>query len=135
MLRIVLDTNVLVSAIISDGKPRHLLRLAARKRFLLILSDESIKEFVKVLRRPKFRMTDREVRKAEQVVVGLGRNVNVTSARRITKNDPDDDTFINTALDGSADYIVTGDIHLLELSCYRGIEIVSVDYILRKLGF
>ncbi|TLY06517.1 MAG: putative toxin-antitoxin system toxin component, PIN family [Thaumarchaeota archaeon] len=56
MLRIVLDTNVLVSAIIAKGKPRDLLRLAIQRRYLLIKSKETIEEFVEVLQRPKFKM-------------------------------------------------------------------------------
>jgi len=56
MLRMVLDTNVLVSAIIAKGKPRDLLRLAIQRRYLLIKSKETIEEFVEVLQRPKFKM-------------------------------------------------------------------------------
>ncbi len=134
MLRIVIDTNALISSIISNGKPRQLLRLAAQKRFLLIKSEATMEEFARVLRRPKFKMTTREARKAEQAVVKLGRTVKVRSTRRVIEDDPDDDIFINAALDGRADYIVTGDMHLLELSHYGGIEIVTVDAILRKLG-
>jgi len=135
MLRIVLDTNVLVSAIIAKGKPRDLLRLAIQRRYLLIKSKEIIEEFVEVLQRPKFKMTRNEVVKARNVLTKKGKTIKVTSKRRVVKEDPDDDIFINTALDGNADYIVSGDPHLLGLSKYKRIEIVTVNDMLKKFGY
>ena len=73
MLRMVLDTNVLVSAIIAKGKPRDLLRLAIQRRYLLIKSKETIEEFVEVLQRPKFKMTKKEVVKAKNVLTKKGK--------------------------------------------------------------
>lgn len=135
MLRIVLDTNILVSAVIAKGKPRDLLRLAIQRRYLLVASSETIEEFVQVLQRPKFKMSRNEVVKAKNVLVKTGKTVNVTSKRRVIQEDPDDDIFLNTALDGKADYIVSGDPHLLDLSKYKGIKIVTVDDMLKKLGY
>jgi putative PIN family toxin of toxin-antitoxin system len=134
LLRIVLDTNILVSAVIAKGKPRDLLRLAIQRRYLLVASSETIEEFVQVLQRPKFKMSRNEVVKAKNVLVKTGKTVNVTSKRRVIQEDPDDDIFLNTALDGKADYIVSGDPHLLDLSKYKGIKIVTVDDMLKKLG-
>jgi putative PIN family toxin of toxin-antitoxin system len=135
LLRIVLDTNILVSAVIAKGKPRDLLRLAIQRRYLLVASSETIEEFVQVLQRPKFKMSRNEVVKAKNVLVKTGKTVNVTSKRRVIQEDPDDDIFLNTALDGKADYIVSGDPHLLDLSKYKGIKIVTVDDMLKKLGY
>lgn len=134
MLRIVLDTNILVSAIIAKGKPRDLLRLAIQRRYLLIKSKETIEEFVEVLQRPKFKMTRNEVVKAKNALAKTGKTIKVTSKRRVVKEDPDDDIFINTASDGNADYIVSGDPHLLGLSKYKGIEIVTIKDMLKKFG-
>lgn len=135
MLRIVLDTNILVSATISEGKPRDLLRLAIQRRYLLIKSTGTIEEFVEVLQRPEFRMTGKEVVKAKNALVKTGKTIKVTSKRKIVREDPDDDIFINTALDGNADYLVSGDPHLLGLSNYKGIEIVTVNDMLKKFGY
>jgi|SRR5581483_9396867 len=109
MLRIVLDTNILVSATIPKGKPRDLLKLAIGKRYLLIKSNEIIEEFVGVLQRPKFKMTRNEVIRARNILSKTGKTIKVTSKRTLVEEDPDDDIFINTALDGNADYIVSGD--------------------------
>ena len=135
MLRIVLDTNILVSAIIAKGKPRDLVRLAIQRRYLLIKSKETIEEFVEVLQRPKFKMTRNEVVKAKNVLVKTGKTIKLTSKRRVIEEDPDDDIFLNTALDGNADYIVSGDPHLLGLAKYKSIEIVTVNDMLKKFGY
>lgn len=135
MLRIVLDTNVLVSAAIARGKPRELLGLAIQRRYLLIKSEGTVEEFARVLQEPKFSMTRKEVAKARNALIKTGKTVKVTSKRRVVQEDPDDDIFINTALDGNADYIVTGDPHLLNLSKYKGIEIVTVGDMLKKFGY
>ena len=97
MLRIVLDTNVLVSAIIAEGKPRDLLSLAIQKQYLLITSTPAIDEFTDVLRRPKFRMTKSEIMRAKSALMTTGKIVRVTSKRKLVKEDPDDDILINTA--------------------------------------
>ena len=55
MVRVLLDTNVLISALISEGKPRTLLRLAYKKRYRLILSKEILGEFIGVIGRERFR--------------------------------------------------------------------------------
>jgi len=124
MLRVVLDTNVLVSAIISDGKSRELLRRGISKQFSIITSDLILKELTVVLRRPKFKTSQVEV---QRVIVALMRTaevVNVTSKIKAVKEDPKDDMVVETAYDGNADMIVTGDSHLLVLNNFKKIKIV-----------
>lgn len=134
MLRIVLDTNVLVSAVIAEGKPRDLLKLAIQRQFLLIKSREIIDEFAGVLQRPKFGMSRQQVIRAKNALTKTGKTIKVTSSRKVVKEDPDDDIFINAALDSNADYIVSGDSHLLNLATYKGIEIVTVDIMLTRFS-
>lgn len=134
MLRIVLDTNVLVSAAVFSGKPRELVTLAAKRKFVLVASEEIIDEFTEVLSRPRFKKTRSEVRTARNALVKTAKIYKVKSERKIVKEDPDDDIIINTALDASADYIVSGDPHLLRLSVYKGIKIVGVADMLTKIG-
>ena len=61
MLRVVLDTNVLVSALISDGKPRELFRKGIESQFLILTSDPMLKELARVLSRPKFKTNQNEI--------------------------------------------------------------------------
>ena len=134
MLRIVLDTNVLVSAFVSGGKPEELLNLASHRRYVLLLSRESLRELTGALRYPKFTITNHEIANASQALMRTGKIIDVTSSRKIVPDDPDDNILINLALDGHADYIVTGDTHLLALERYKGIKIVGVDDMLKKTG-
>ena len=61
MLRVVFDTNVLVSALISDGKPRELLKRGIEGQFSIVTSDLILKELTMVLRRPKFKTNEDEI--------------------------------------------------------------------------
>jgi putative PIN family toxin of toxin-antitoxin system len=133
MPRVVLDTNVLVSAVISQGKPRELLRKGITKQFSMVLSDFILREFVRVFRRPRFETSEDEIHKIVLALMQVGEVVTVRSNFKVVKDDPDDDAIVNTALDGRADMIVTGDSHLLRLRSFKGIKIVSVPEALQQL--
>jgi putative PIN family toxin of toxin-antitoxin system len=135
MLRVVLDTNVLYSAVVSSGKPRLLLRLGIEGRFLPVTSDLLIQEFTRVMHEEE----SGDYRTATLEMLALlnrsCRKVKVRSNLVVAvKADPSDDAVVNTALDGRADYIVTGDRHLLELQKFRWIRIVTVGEMLKTLG-
>lgn len=133
MLRVVLDTNVLVSAIISDGKPRELLKMGIAKQYAIVTSNLILKEIAVVLSRPKFKTSQDEV---QGVIIALLRTaevVNVTSKLKAVKEDSKDDMVVETACDGNANMIVTGDSHLLALNDYRGIKIITVEKMLSYL--
>jgi len=128
MLRVVLDTNVLVSGLIMLGKPRELLSIISRRETTLVLSKEILNEFSKVMRRNKFA----EYAKEEQVerfiedIESIAELTELKSHIKVVK-DPKDNIVISTAIDGEADIIVSGDHHLLSLKEFRGIKILSVD--------
>lgn len=134
MLRAVLDTNVLVSAIISDGKPRELLRRGISKQFSIVTSELILRELGIVLRRPKFKTSEDEVNRIILALMQTADIVNVTSKLRAVEEDPKDNMVIETAYDGRADRIVTGDSHLLALKKFRGIKITTVEQMLVCLG-
>ena len=99
--RVLLDTNVLVSAVISQGKARELLNKAIEERkFSIVISDPILKEFMTVLRRPKFKTDEEEVNKLILAVIQTSDIITLTSRFEIVKEDPDDNIIINTALDG-----------------------------------
>lgn len=133
MLRVVLDTNVLVSAIISDGKPRELLRRGIAKQFSIVTSELLLKELRLVLRRPKFRTSEDEVDRIIIALMQTAEIVNVTSKLRVVEYDPKDNMVIEAAYDGGADMIVTGDSHLLALKECKGIKITTVEQMLASL--
>jgi putative PIN family toxin of toxin-antitoxin system len=133
MLRVVLDTNVLVSAIISDGKSRELLKMGITNQYSVLISDLILKELNIVLRRPKFKISEDEVQRTILAIIRTADVVNVKTKIKAVKEDPKDDMIIETAIDGNADIIVTGDSHLIALKTFRGINVTTVEKMLAYL--
>jgi len=124
-MRVVIDTNVLVSGILFGEPPRQVLRLAAQGRISSVTSPALLREAEDVLLRPKFGL------RPEQAVriVALFRETSsiVTPSPRVSaiRCDPADNRVLEAAEAASADLIVSGDSHLLDLACWQGIRIVS----------
>lgn len=133
MLRIVLDTNVMISAIIRNGKPRKLFKLGINGKYRILMSREILDEFSEVLQRPKFKTTVDEVTNIVSALVKSSENVTIKSNLKVIAGDPDDDIMINTAYDGKVDYIVSGDPDIKSLRNFKGVKIVSVDEVLKIL--
>ena len=133
MLRVVLDTNVLVSALISDGKPRELFRKGIENQFLIVTSDPMLKELSRVLGRPKFKTNPDEIRSITLALLNSVEVVSVKTKLKVVKEDPKDDIVIETAYDGHADFIVTGAKHLLELESFKGTKVTTVEKALKLL--
>ncbi|SRR6266550_47476 len=133
MLRVVLDTNVVVSAVISKGKPRELLNRGIENRFSIVTSDYILKEVVSVLSRPQFKTSEEEINMIILALMQSSDVVMVESNFKVIKNDPDDDMILNTAFDGHADIIATGDKTLLDLKKFKRIRILSVSETLKQV--
>ena len=134
MLRVVLDTNVLVSATISNGKPRELLRKGLSNEISIVTSDLILKELVTVLRRPKFKTSEDEVRRTVIALIRTADVVSVKTKIKAVEVDPKDDMIIETAIDGDAEIIVSGDSHLIALKIFEEIKIVTVEEMLTFLS-
>lgn len=131
MLRAVLDANVLVSALIRpQGPPGQIvLRLLEDRAFALVTSSAILAEVRRALAYPRVRKhivaSDEEL---DLWVASLGLIAEpVEGSLRIkaVAEDPEDDKYIAAALEGSAQFIVTGDAHLLALKAYEGVRIVA----------
>jgi putative PIN family toxin of toxin-antitoxin system len=136
MLIIVFDINVLVSSLIVKGKPRELWQKAKGKEFTLAFSREMLSDLVNVVKRKKFEKyaTNADIRLFLNDLRIAGKLVPVKSRFRVVAEDPDDDIIIRTAYDAKADYIVSGDRHLLALKEFKGIRVVTVDQMLLILS-
>ena len=128
-MRLVLDTNVVASALFWNGTPRWLLQIARDKRIELFTSTALLAELTNVLWREKF---DQKIAAAtftiDQLVdryAELAVLVRPATGPRITP-DPDDDVVIGTALAAKADCIVTGDRTFLAVGEYQGVRITRV---------
>lgn len=96
-------------------------------KYQIITSKEILDELLEVIKRPKFKMTRGNIVRIVSTLMETGKNVQITSSFRIISDDLDDNIIINTAHDGNADYVVSGDRHLLDLIEFRGIKIVTVS--------
>jgi putative PIN family toxin of toxin-antitoxin system len=103
MQRIVLDTNIIISAIICNGKTRKLFQLGINGRYQILMSSEMLDELSEVLQRSKFKMTRRDIIRIVSALVESSKNIPVTSNFQVITKDPDDNIIINTAYDGNAD--------------------------------
>ena len=140
-MRIVVDTNLLVSGVISaGGLPRQLLDAAKAGGFELCTSEVLLAELLDVLSRSKFAARLAQAGLTPQGIVGELRRMAVvvsTSATppRVVPTDPDDDHVIAAALAGTADLIASGDKRdLLPMGSYAGIPIVTAREAIEWLG-
>ena len=131
MLRAVLDANVLASAFIRpQGPPGRILRRFLEDRsFELVLSTPILEEIRRVLFYPRLRKYLTGSREEIEIrVAALGVLADIADGEldiRVVKDDADDDKYIAAALLGRADYIVSGDHHLVGLVEYQGVRIVK----------
>ncbi len=129
MLKAVLDTNVLVSALLSAGGiPNQVLRQAGLT-YQLFASDKILEEAEEVLRRPRIRergqLTEDKIREFLAILQTVADIVPDPPSLQVIEDDPDDNIILGCALGAQADYLVTGDMHLKRLGSYEGIRIVS----------
>lgn len=136
-MRLVLDTNVVVSAMLWGGSPKHLLQARHERRIELYTSTPLLAELTDILGRSKFaKKIAASLLTIDQLVdhyVELVQVVRPTPTPRIV-SDPDDDVVIGTALAAKADLLVTGDRPLLLVSEYQGVRIVSVSEALELIA-
>ncbi|HLE97009.1 MAG TPA: putative toxin-antitoxin system toxin component, PIN family [Candidatus Thermoplasmatota archaeon] len=131
-MRLVLDTNVIVAAVLSDGPPREVLARCVRGDATLLVSQATMDELVAVLRRPKFGLGEADVVRIVASIAAVADVIVPTSHLHVVRDDPDDDRFLELAVDGGATAIVSGDRHLLSLGSYRGIPVVTPAGILAE---
>jgi uncharacterized protein len=132
-MRVVPDTNVLVSAIVFGGPPGEIMALAAARQLQLILSPPLISELRRMLRE-KFEFSDDALYLAETLVRRAGIVVEPDRTLVLITEDPEDNRVLEAAAEGKADAIISGDRHLLTLKAYEGIPIMSPRQFLDRLG-
>lgn len=137
-MRVILDTNVVVSGVIWGGAPRQLLDAARHGTILPYTSTALLDELGDVLSREKFAalLSTRSLT-PEGILWGyanLARVIVAPPIPRTVPTDADDDAVIACAIAANAEIIGTGDTDLLVLHPYRGISILKPADILRKLA-
>lgn len=139
MVKAVLDTTVLVSALLNlnpGGVSYELLRLAKQGRFELFISNDILEETVETLHYPRIRQryayADADIVAFCQDLALIGTVVDDVPTVRVVR-DADDDKIIACAIAADADYLVTRDKDLLTLKEHEGICIISPEMFLRIL--
>lgn len=132
MYRVVLDANQIVSAFIkSIGNPARILDLFREGAFEIVVSPDILKEIEKVLAYPRLqkyhKRSRQEIKQFLSLFADLCINIEINSEKNIViiKDDPSDDKYLLCALEGKADFIISGDKHLLNIFSYRNIRILT----------
>lgn len=134
-MRVVLDTNTLISALLFSGTASRLVPLWQSRRITVLLSRAILQEYLRVLTYPKFRLSDQEVRGLiEEELLPFVETVRVRKRLAVVRRDPEDNKFLECAVAGRAEHLVTGDQDLLELGAYRGITILAAGDFLNQIA-
>ena len=119
------------------GKPAEIIKAAEQYRVIILTSEEIVAEISQVLTYPKLKNTyQAEGLRSEDLienVLKIAKFVKVTKKLNVVVEHPADDKFIECASAVGADYIVSGDKHLLKVSCYKKTQIVSVNEFLQLI--
>jgi uncharacterized protein len=123
---VVIDTNVLVSALLFGGVPGKLISLWKERVVQPKASKEIIEEYIRVLAYPKFELSEEEINfLLYSEILPYFEVLRVKAGPFLVSEDASDDKFIHCALAAGAKVILSGDRHLLKLSRYRQIQILS----------
>jgi len=122
-MRIVLDTNVFISAIFFSGPPAQILQSWKEKKFQIVLSQEIIEEYQRVAESLSEKYQALDISPLLELLTINGLIVETEGFEVSACDDPDDNKFIECALAGKSKIIVNGDKHRLKLSGFRTIKV------------
>lgn len=130
-MRITTDTNVLLSSSFWKGASFTILERVEQKEIELILSEEIIEEFTRILQyeevQKKIKDKNLEMRRSVEEIISIATIVEPKEKLKVVKDDPDDNKILECALEGNVDYIITKDNHLLKLKEFRRIKIITPE--------
>jgi hypothetical protein len=125
-LKVVIDTNVVVSALLFGGVPGKLVSAWKRRDINPFVSQEIIDEYMRVFAYPKFQLNSSEIEHIiYREILPFFEVVASKTGKKIVREDPTDDKFIHCAMEGNAKVIISGDRHLLSLKQVDDIRIVN----------
>jgi putative PIN family toxin of toxin-antitoxin system len=134
-VRVVLDTNVMVSALLFQGRLSKIVDLWKEGKIVPLLSRDTFNELKTVLEYPKFSLTAGEIKNIiEDEVLPFFEIVEEAGKIGRICRDAEDDKFIVCAVSGAADFIISGDNDLLDIGKYKSIKIINASELLKKFG-
>lgn len=137
-MRIVLDTNVVISRYLSPtGTPAKLFTHWERQSFDVLVSEPILAEYAEALLYPHIQALHKKTKQDVKLIIDrfrkIGKMVIPSEEVTIVKNDPDDNKFLACALSGHAEFLVSGDRDLLTVKEYRGVYILTPQAFLALL--
>ncbi len=130
-MRIVIDTNAMVSGIFWPGPPSQILELWAQRKIHLLVSEEILSEYIRVIEELSLERGEPEL--ANKWTAFIVQNAIITQAPSICLDctDLDDNKFVDCAVAGKCDYVISGDKALLKLNPFLGIPIIKPSAFLK----
>lgn len=127
-LRVVLDTNVLISGVLWGGKPGSIIKRWRKEQFILLMSPFILAEFVNFLHESHI-----ERKEKERIIHEFEtKSVRINPAKKVDIcRDKKDNQILDLCLAAKADYLITGDNDLLVLNIFEGTKIVKPENLLR----
>lgn len=136
-MRIVLDTNVVISGFLWSGTPKEILGLVEERTVVICANQEIIAEMERVLLYPKLKDIVSQIGKTPRGIINEFLEIiimfpPIVLAESSRLEDRTDEKFLSCAVTADAAFIVSGDKHLLRLKTFRGVDIVSPNDFLRR---
>ena len=129
-MKIVLDANVFISAFFWGGNPRTIVERVISGIDELFITKEILDEIENVIKRPKFHADTDRINYFINSIEEIGTKIAPQKLLRNGSKDISDNKYLECGMSANADYIITGDIHLLEIKKYEKITIVNAKYYL-----
>ena len=123
-MKIILDTNVFISGIFFSGPPSQILKEWQNKRFQIVLSESILSEYKRVADELSYKYPKVDIAPIIELVTIHGQLIDTGGIDISICEDPDDNKFIECAIAGKCDIIVSGDRHLIKLAGYEGISVL-----------
>ena len=134
-MRVVLDTNAVVSALLFSGISSKLVPLWQMGLITPLISREILDEYLRALSYPKFELSEKEIKELiQEEILPYAEVVKPKRRLRVVRRDPSDNKFLECAVAGKAGVIISGDKDLLSLGRYRQIRIQSPAQFLADHG-
>ncbi|GBE57010.1 MAG TPA: putative toxin-antitoxin system toxin component, PIN family [Euryarchaeota archaeon] len=130
--KVVPDTNIIISAIFWRGTPYEFMRSAIMGKCQLILSKPILSEVSDKLK-TRFNVPKDKIEEYERILLANSKLVNPSTRIHTVKSDPSDDKILECAVEGIAEFIVTGDQHLLKIKVHSGVRIVNAKEMMTLL--
>lgn len=128
--KVVIDTNIFISGFGWDAKPEEVLKLLKQKRIINYISLEILNELKRVVSYPKLKFSDQLQNRILEFVFFYSEVIEPTEHISHITKDPEDNKFLECAIAARAEFLISGDSHLISIAEYRAVKIVDAATLL-----